>query len=593
MIFTALNLPRIVLFMSSLVTLTITNFLLSNFSLPKFILLSLLSLLIVGIITREVDEYFNKDNQQLLIIVFLFALAFVTSGIVNSQNIIMTFIGTYSRNLGVITYLSLLTLLIIFATNSKINNFYLVVKFLSFTGIILLPYGIIQSIGLDFIDWEGDRSHIVLTLGNENFASSFLALTLFASVFQSLITERGRFKIFYALIISLKTYLILANQSLQGKVLVIVGIILISFFYFFYKRDGKLLRIFSILIITFLSAFTIFLVSLSARTGKSNFLSIDLSSLQDRFQHWQAAINMFTNNKIFGVGISSYIDYYKRYRTPQSIELRGEFQSTVDNAHNIYFHFAATGGLVLFLTYLIFTLFIIYRVVVMFRNKNHLLLKIFLASLWIMYQLQLLISIENIGIAVWGWIIAGSIIGISQLDMNSELIISKDVMKKTQKFKDLTVKLTQGALLIYGILFTVLVFYVIDNAQNEFNIKKFLSETIIISDNNSTDNQFIKLANLAIESNNPQTKIRLAQTMANFNSLELALRVAIQTSETFPLSVDAWDTIATIYEKSGQKEKAIYARQRTVFLDPLNSEFQALLKDNVAYIQENQASLKN
>lgn len=593
MIFTALNLPRIVLFMSSLVTLTITNFLLSNFSLPKFILLSLLSLLIVGIITREVDEYFNKDNQQLLIIVFLFALAFVTSGIVNSQNIIMTFIGTYSRNLGVITYLSLLTLLIIFATNSKINNFYLVVKFLSFTGIILLPYGIIQSIGLDFIDWEGDRSPIVLTLGNENFASSFIALTLFASVFQSLITERGRFKIFYALIISLKTYLILANQSLQGKVLVIVGIILISFFYFFYKRDGKLLRIFSILIITFLSAFTIFLVSLSARTGKSNFLSIDLSSLQDRFQHWQAAINMFTNNKIFGVGISSYIDYYKRYRTPQSIELRGEFQSTVDNAHNIYFHFAATGGLVLFLTYLIFTLFIIYRVVVMFRNKNHLLLKIFLASLWIMYQLQLLISIENIGIAVWGWIIAGSIIGISQLDMNSELIISKDVMKKTQKFKDLTVKLTQGALLIYVTLFTVLVFYVIDNAQNEFNIKKFLSETIIISDNNSTDNQFIKLANLAIESNNPQTKIRLAQTMANFNSLELALRVAIQTSETFPLSVDAWDTIATIYEKNGQKEKAIYARQRTVFLDPLNSEFKALLKDDLVYVQENQASLKN
>jgi len=229
----------------------------------------------------------------------------------------------------------------------------------------------------------------------------------------------------------------------------------------------------------------------------------------------------------------------------------------------------------------------------MFRNKNHLLLKIFLASLWFIYQLQLLISIENIGIAVWGWIIAGSIVGISQLDMNSELIISRDVIKKTQKLKNLTAKLTQLILLIYVVLCTVLVFYVIDNVQNEFNIKKFLSETIITSNSNSTKNQFIELANLAIESNNPQTKIRLAQTMANFNSLELALRVAIQTSETFPLSVGAWDTIATIYEKNGQKEKAIYARQRTVFLDPLNSEFKALLKEDLAYVQENQTSLKN
>jgi O-antigen ligase len=550
-------------------------------------------LLIVSIIIREVDEYFSKDKLQLIIIVLLFALALVTSGIVKSQNIIVAFIGTYSRNLGVITYLSLLTLFIIFATNSKINNFYLVVKFLSFTGIILLPYGIIQSIGLDFIDWEGDRSPIILTLGNENFASSFLALTLFASIFQSLITKRGGFKIFYTLIISLKTYLILTNPSIQGKILVIIGVILVSLFYFFLKHNGKLLRIFLISIITFLSTSTVFLVSLIARTGKSNFLSIDLFSLQDRFQHWQAAINMFTNNKIFGVGISSYIDYYKRYRTPQSIELRGEFQSTVDNAHNIYLNFAATGGLVLLLTYIIFSLFIIYRIIVMFRNKNHLLLKIFLASLWFIYQLQLLISIENIGIAVWGWIIAGSIVGISQLDMNSELIISRDVIKKTQKLKNLTAKLIQLILLIYFVLCTVLVFYVIDNVQNEFNIKKFLSETIITSDSNSTKNQFVKLANLAIESNNPQTKIRLAQTMANFNSLELALRVAIQTSETFPLSVSAWDTIATIYEKNGQKEKAIYARQRTVFLDPLNSEFKALLKEDLAYVQENQTSLKN
>ena len=81
-------------------------------------------------------------------------------------------------------------------------------------------------------------------------------------------------------------------------------------------------------------------------------------------------------------------------------------------AHNVFLDIGSNGGFILIILYLIIVVSIFYLGV-----KNILRMEKFdpfytaIFASWVGYQAQSVISINQIGLALWGWVLSGLIIG--------------------------------------------------------------------------------------------------------------------------------------------------------------------------------------
>lgn len=71
-------------------------------------------------------------------------------------------------------------------------------------------------------------------------------------------------------------------------------------------------------------------------------------SIQSRGEMWQTTVNLIKDNPWTGVGIDSLGDYSLRYRDAKIANGIAEY---IDNAHNFFLQFAATGGIPLSILY--------------------------------------------------------------------------------------------------------------------------------------------------------------------------------------------------------------------------------------------------
>jgi hypothetical protein len=134
------------------------------------------------------------------------------------------------------------------------------------------------------------------------------------------------------------------------------------------------------------------------------------TSVSLRGEYWQAGWNMGSEHPLTGVGFDTYGDWYRRARDTQALVLPGP--NTVTNAaHNVPFDVFAFGGWPLFLTYIaILFLSVIAIIKVTIRAKKYDAIFVTLTTAWACYQLQSIISINQIGLAIWGWLFGGALI---------------------------------------------------------------------------------------------------------------------------------------------------------------------------------------
>jgi len=144
-------------------------------------------------------------------------------------------------------------------------------------------------------------------------------------------------------------------------------------------------------------------------------------------------LRMTLMKPIFGVGLDSYGDWYRQVRGFISAT-RTDPNRTANTAHNIFLDISSGGGLPLLAAYLILLS------VVMIRSFQYLRLihfydPVFIAifSAWIGYQLQSLISINQVGVGVWGWLFSGVLIGYSNL----KLPVDKKKLTENNNLKEL------------------------------------------------------------------------------------------------------------------------------------------------------------
>ena len=374
---------------------------------PKLLIQTAISLSIFFIALTEAKKRFIK-YKIILVILLAFVLQALLVLFLADSIIYQQLYGTYGRNTGFLSYLGYIFYLLGLLLISSLNFLRKIVLTIKFAGLISFVYGLAQYFKLVSIDNLTQKNEAVTGFfGNINFQSSFLgiaAIFFFIDLFTENKKSTKLASVFIVLLLLLEINL---STSQQGNFVFLSGVTVVLFLKIITMSNAKyLLTPYLILVFTFTSGI---ILSLLNKGPLASF--IYEASIKARGDYWAAGWKMTTLHPWLGVGFDGYGDWYRRTRTVESISDFG-VQDFSNAAHNVFLDISSSGGFPLLLIYLIlviYTLISAIRVLKRSREFNAPFVAIFAG--WVAYQVQSLISINQLGLAIWGWVLTGLIIG--------------------------------------------------------------------------------------------------------------------------------------------------------------------------------------
>jgi len=382
-----------------------------------------------GLLVLNFRKLYKKDNKLVFNISGLFIIFLLLGIFTSGKNFDQEFFGTFGRNSGFVTYISLLILMLCAAMVSTVELIKQFIVTLIAVGVLSVLYGYLQHMGIEPAGWTSPYDPIIGFLGNPDFMGAFLGLTVIACLAPILANGVSLSnRILSTVYLLLALYLIKLSGVRQGFLVVAIGISVFFVIKLYYSK----LRVLSYLALG-TSLFLLGLVFLALFNVGPLASYLYKSSLTARGYYWEAAFSMIKENPILGVGLDSYGDWYRRTR---SLEAYNWLPTQYSNsAHNIYLDIAAGGGVPLLVVFLLLMCLALVKAMRELRTSPK--FDPFFAALlaiWVGFSAQLLISINQIGVAVWGWISTGLIIGYH--NRNIELSEgTSPVQLKTQKSK--------------------------------------------------------------------------------------------------------------------------------------------------------------
>lgn len=320
------------------------------------------------------------------------------------------FWGVFGRNTGFLSYLSLVVILAL--TAILVNRGFIVRlnQSLFLTGIALTFYGFIQYFKLDPIDWSEKQAFG--TLGNVNFMSAFLGMVVCISLAYFLdSTKRNSQRILALSIVILDIFLIISTGSIQGLMVIGFGTAILVSQWLSTVTSSK-----PILLISFTGFITVGSLGFLGILNKGPLAKfIFQPSILFRADYMHAGIEMTAREPLTGVGLDSYGDWYREARGEIST-LRTGPDRIANTAHNIFLDISSGGGLFLGIFYLALnvlalTLGLKYFIRLIELRKNDF---VFIGAFacWLGYLSQALVSINQLGVGIWGWVYNGAVIGL-------------------------------------------------------------------------------------------------------------------------------------------------------------------------------------
>jgi hypothetical protein len=347
------------------------------------------------------------SSKALVIFVGLFIVAGINA-IINSEGpLTQNLYGAYGRNTAFIAYLLLISVILSAAVLRRDNSFKYLIWGLFGAGLVNVIYcSWVIAFG-DFVSWSNPYGNILGTFGNPNFIGAFLGLFAASMVAYSL--KQGTSLVVRSAVLVLfliTVYAIIDSNAIQGRVVVAAGLGIVGF-YFVRSKFTTIMA--QLIYITLVGVVGVFALLGALQIGPLTKY-IYKSTVSLRGEYWQAGLNMGSDHPFTGVGFDTYGDWYRRARDAQALILPGP-NVTTNAAHNVPFDVFAFGGWPLFASYLgILALSLIAIIKVTLRNRKYDAVFVTLTTAWLCYQLQSIISINQIGLAVWGWLFGGALI---------------------------------------------------------------------------------------------------------------------------------------------------------------------------------------
>jgi len=373
-------------------------------NLPKLFVLVMFTAVVLG---HSLPAFFGmfkftSGSQRIalsLIVLFLVGLLIATLATDVKYTAIF---GEYHRNNGALSMFS--TAVIAFAggvafTKAQSLN---PLRWVSLLGLFLSIYGIMQFLGKDPVAWNNPYNPIVTTVGNPNFTSGIIGISSIASLYLVFESKKIIERLSAAFVLIFGLFVVYKSDSVQGLFAFAVGtaILLLIKAWTLKPIIGVATGVVLTAIGTPIALAVINIGPLASRLYQG--------TLNNRLDYWAAALNMFKSNPLLGVGIDRYGENYREFAVQDQF-VQGMFST---NAHNVYLHILATGGLTLFIPYVLLLAFITWLALISVKNATkelRVLAGTYLGT-WLAFLILNAVTIDNLGVGIWLWIFAGIII---------------------------------------------------------------------------------------------------------------------------------------------------------------------------------------
>jgi O-antigen ligase len=458
------------------------------------------------------------------------------------------------------------------------NNLIQLYKFMLLTAYAVGGYGLLQITGNDFIPWSASGMAIFSTLGNSNFAGSAMAIL-------AIITLGGAYiyrKVIWIVVSSVAAFTILLitifpTNARQGLLLLFFGIgaLAIVLIYNYNRVLGQI----AVVISAF--GFVTAILGMLQIGPLERLLYKD--SVSVRGYYWRAGISMLQDNLWFGVGLDNYGTFFKQYREV-GYPLKYGYSLTSTNAHNVFIQHFATGGLFVGISYLLLTVFIFWRGLKsmrMFNGDERFIRSVFFIA-WLAFQGQSLISIDNIGISIWGWVLGGVVIALSR-EPNDGKLSPTDNQKAVRRVKQEFNLIQPVVSVLFGSLALVLVLFLQRGESAIFQQRAAYNPAVP-----AQKEIFFQLATKTI--NTPlidlQNKVMTATYLHGMGYKSEAVALLEDLHAEDPNSLDTLTFLASYYEMTGEINKALAMREKIAVLDPWNANNYLQMAFNYKFISD-------
>ena len=391
------------------VTLVVAPYtLLDPINLPKLCTLAFFSIIALSLYVPSIKELLTSRFRTIFIVALVFIFQIILVLIFSGATLTGQIYGTHGRNTGALAYVCLTFLLVgsvLIADRDFAKNF---VKMTLIVGFLLIIYGNIQYLNLDPLPFTTAYTvnAPVGTLGNPDFQSAFMGMIAVVCLTMAL---NSRFSMLtrFALVLMGVSSIVVIYETLakQGYFAFLAGIGVVAILWLFITKR-KVLGI----VTSGIGIATGGLVFLGLMNMGPLASYLYKGSLEARGFYWRAAARMLLEHPFFGVGMDAYSDWFRRARDADYVA-KG-FYSYSNTAHNVYLDIATSGGFPLIIIYCALIALVVISIVRVVRRLEN--FDVYFASIagaWFAYQVQSVISINQLGLAVWGWVLSGLIIG--------------------------------------------------------------------------------------------------------------------------------------------------------------------------------------
>jgi len=546
-------------------TLTIWTKLEDPINLPKMFVLVLFAAITLGLVIPALlsAPKLSSRNQKIgLGLIGVFTIGLLISTFATDVKYTAIF-GEFHRNNGFLTYFAMIILMV---SSSLVFNLKSVNRYFTFFGIaglLLTFYGILQGLGADPVGWKIDYNPFITTLGNPNFTSGFLGLSGIAILYLVLDAKDRKYQVIYAVGLLSDLYILWRSGSIQGVFGFLIGasIIILVKLWLINKSLGLIG-----LATAALAGAPVALAVLNIGPLASKLYQ---STLQNRLDYWNAAIGMFKNHPILGVGIDRFGEYYREYAVQNQV-VQGQI---TDNAHSIYLQLLATGGLALFIPYLLLVLFITFiglKSLIKFQGEDKFKVGA-LFGIWLGTIVLNIVTVDSLGVGVWFWITGGVLVAasFSQGQSESNGQEQKEKLPKGKSAKPVNAESIFPVTYVTSFVLVVLVLVALVPALGKssalYNFKNnaasFTTQTYIPA----------LVSESKAAGNDPQYLIQLANLAFTQNAINEAFVMINQINQVDSRSFYGNYFAAYAFESLNKRSEAIKYRERLKELDPWNS----------------------
>ena len=506
----------------------------------RFTMVLIFGAISAGVIFLGYRKIIVRAYLPVLVISFFFVAASSLALVKSNMNLTESLLGVSGRQTGFLTYISFTFLMLIGVTCSSKKILHSSTKLLIFCGVISTFYGVIQALGYETFNWISPYSPVFGLFGNPNFYASFEAIALTATISYTLKENLPSFYralcFFY---IPLVIFAIHRSKSLQGFLVLYVGVSLILFLWL--RSQIRLSKFVPLYVLSWAIALFLILIDILQKSPWQPILY--KPSISFRGDFWRTGWNITKDNPIYGVGLDGYRESYRFYRDQLAADRNPN--AMVDSAHNIFLDISVGGGFPLLISYCALLLLVIISIVKVIRrekmfNPNF----VALSGAWFCYQTQSLISINQIGLAIWGWVLSGVIIG---YEINNRSGYSNSEMNKPK---------SEGIAVPFGLAVGLIISLPLLRVDSEFRASLNSQDINRIEQNLDQWPQSVTRMNLA------------AQIFVNSGLAERALVISQKAVKLHPRNFEAWEKVYLNPESDENTKARALLKMRE--LDPLN-----------------------